>query len=211
MRIILLVCLFTISITGCSGYKFKNSDNPFEQYNIRHLSVPMFVNHSNLVNVSTQFSNKFLMFLTEFKGLHVTSGESDKSDAILLGIVESPRNLQETTRVNSTLFTQEDLETSIGNRSKLYVPKSTAVTIYLRLILIKKHSKSAEENNIRTVIFDQRFPLKDSFGRIIAETATDNSPGLVNFTKNRKNLYSTIDILSDEAVDKFRDLIINVF
>lgn len=203
------IILLTLLLGGCSGYKFRASQNPFKRYDIEHLSVPTFVNQSSLTNVSKYFSQKFLIFLSEFDGLKVSPGENDSSDAVLLGFISSPRNVQDTTQATANLFTQGDeLEGSIGNRAKFYVPKSTKVTLSLRLVLVKRNRSFKGEN---VVVFDRSFPLTGAFGRVISETSTNDSQGLLNYTKNRYNLYATLDELSNVAVQRFRDLIINVF
>jgi hypothetical protein len=210
MRYRLPIMIFNLLfLAGCAGYQFRTTDNPFARYNIKHLSVPTFVNQSSIGNVSKYFDQKFLLFLSDFKGLKVTGGESDSSDGILIGVITSQRNIQNAAANNSYLFTQgEELEASIGSRSKFYVPKSTKISLVLRLVLIKKNREFEGEN---TVIFDRSYPLGGSFGRIISETGSSDSQGVVNYTKNRYNKYITIDQMSEQAVLKFRDLIVNVF
>lgn len=204
-----ILIFILLSLAGCSGYQFRTANNPFERYDIKHLSVPSFVNQSSIGNVSPYFDQKFLLFLSKFNGLKVSSGENESSDGILIGVITSNRNIQNVARTNSYLFTQgEELESSIGSRSKFYVPKSTVISLNLRLTLIKKNPAFKGENR---VIFSRDIPLNGSFGRIISETSNSDSQGTVNYTKNRYNKYVTIDQMSDTAVQQFRDLVINVF
>lgn len=203
------IIFLMLALVSCSGYQFRSSQNPLARYDIKHISVPTFVNQSSLTNVSKYFSQRFLLFFSEFDGLKVSPGDVQSSDAVLLGFISSPRNIQNTTQVTSNLFTQGDeLEASIGNRSKFYVPKATKVTLFLRLVLVKRRPSFKGES---VVIFDRTFPLGGSFGRVISETTFDDSQGLLNYTKNRYSLYATIEEMSNVAVQRFRDLIINVF
>ena len=192
---------------SCAGYRVQPGNNPFAQYNIERLSVPMFVNKTTIAGISGTFTSKFVLFLSRFSGLSVTSGESDSSDAELLGILESPVSLRETVAVDSSQFTTEALEESIGGRAKLYVPRSSRLNLVLRLMLIRR----SNADGMKKVVFDRRFNLTMRFGRIIADTINSDSGGTVNYTKNRTSLYDTVDQLAQVSVNRFRDLIINVF
>lgn len=213
--IYLMICRLPILIfilnlaSGCSGYQFRSANNPFAKYDIKHLSVPTFINQSSIGNASSYFDQKFFLFLSKFNGLKVSSGENESSDGILIGVISSNRTTQNVARTNSYLFTQgQELESSIGGRSKFYVPKSTNITLNLSLTLIKKNPSRDGKG---VILFSRNIPLSGSFGRIISETVNSDSQGTVNYTKNRYNKYITIEQMSDAAVQQFRDLVINVF
>ncbi len=56
---------------SCSGYRFQSKSNPFAQYGIRSISVPMFYNKSNFADVSGPFTREIYKTLLEFKNRDV--------------------------------------------------------------------------------------------------------------------------------------------
>jgi len=78
--------LFLIS---CSGYHFKNKNNPFVAYEIESISIPMFVNWSIVPNVSGPMTSNFINMLMDYSGLTIYSHEKTSADAILVGIISS--------------------------------------------------------------------------------------------------------------------------
>ena len=92
----MLKFLILFVITGCSGYRFSQQENPLSQYGIQSLSVPMFYNYSNLSEVHTDFTRETYRLLTGFSGLKLNNGYNKNSDAVLIGILKSPEKVAET-------------------------------------------------------------------------------------------------------------------
>ncbi|MGB0454524.1 MAG: hypothetical protein ACPGJV_12525 [Bacteriovoracaceae bacterium] len=202
-----LIIAQSLLLSACAGYQFKDSDNPLRQFEIEHLTIPMFVNKSSLPKVGPIFTKDFIHFFSEFSDLKVSAGEKDSSDGILLGIVGSKKSIDETVKQTSLEFTETQLKDSIGSRNQFYVPNSNNVNLQLRVILLKK----IDGDKIKKVVFDRVIELNKDFKINLGETTSEDSEGLTNFTENRYNMYQAIELMSESAVDELRDLIINVF
>ncbi len=85
MKFSWIVFIFFFS---CAGYQFKSKDNPFAQYGIKKIYVPMFYNHTNVPQVSASFTKEITRTLLEFKKLRIVDNPKS-ADAVLVGIVES--------------------------------------------------------------------------------------------------------------------------
>ena len=86
MRIIPILLILLCS--SCAGYRFQDKENPFKQYGIRSLSIPMFFNQSSHSNISGMFTKEIYKMISEFDNLKVYGGGSS-GDAVLIGIIES--------------------------------------------------------------------------------------------------------------------------
>src|SRR5665648_239852 len=110
----MLRLLLLLVITGCSGYRFSQQENPLSQYGIQSLSVPMFYNYSNLAEFHADFTRETYRLLTNFSGLKLVNGYSRNSDAVLIGIIKSPEKLAETVRATNPRLAQEKARDAIG-------------------------------------------------------------------------------------------------
>ena len=96
--------LILIFITGCSGYRYTQQDNPLSQYGIQSLSVPMFYNYSNQPEVSNNFTRETYRLLSSYHGLKLRSGYHQESDAVMIGIIKSPIEIPSTDVVDTSIL-----------------------------------------------------------------------------------------------------------
>lgn len=210
---ILFIILF---LSSCAGYRYQESKNPFAQYGIKSISIPMFYNHSNLTNVSSPMTNEIYVMLTKFKELKVKSGYK-KADAVLIGIVSSTRTLSKS-RTGSNLRSVKNAAGELigDNRGDFYIPSNTTVGAQLNLILIKNPSpneiklmKSSLGKFVVSskIIFNETIPLSQTFTR---ELYTDESVAVVN-TQNRSAVKKSVSDMARSAAQNFKDMIIYAF
>lgn len=211
----ILVFLF---LTGCSGYRFNQQDNPLGQYGIESLSVPMFHNYSNLPEVSQNFTRETYRLLTSFSGLKLKSGYNQKSDAILIGIVKTPEKLSESLNPANLRVAQERAGNAIGDeRQNFYIPGTTDMSLYLQVIVIKKPTeeelsllKSGIGDQVKLssrVIFNETIPLRTSFTREVFDNEAVNVTGTQNSGIQRKMTRN----LAEQAAISVRDMILYAF
>lgn len=210
---ILFIILF---LSSCAGYRYQESKNPFAQYGIKSISIPMFYNHSNLTNVSSPMTNEIYVMLTKFKELKVKSG-FEKADAVLIGIVSSARALSRSRTGSNLRSVKNATGELIGeNRGDFYIPSNTTVGAQLNLILIKNPSpneiklmKSSFGKFVVSskIIFNETIPLSQTFTR---ELYTDESVAVVN-TQNRSSVKKSVNDMAKSAAQNFKDMIIYAF
>ena len=212
---ILLVFLF---ILGCSGYRYGHPNNPLSQYGISSLSVPMFYNYSNLASVGPDFTQQTYLQLMSFSGLKLTSGYSNKTDAVLMGIIRSPEKLNETLRSGSIRVAKSKAPDAIGDkRQNFYIPGSTSVQLYLQVVLIKKpteeelslfHSEISPQIPASSrIILNEILPLSESYVRELM----DNEGVQVLATQNSGVQRKKIKSMAEAAAETIRDLILYAF
>lgn len=210
--------LFLVFTISCSGYRFSQQDNPFAQYGISSLSVPMFYNYSNLSEVHSDFTRETYQLLSGFTGLKIVSGHSSKTDAILLGILRSPEKASDTFLPSNLRLAQSRAGEAIGTeRENFYVPGTSDVVVYLQVILIKKPTedelillRSNFSHQIRTtskIIFNEVIPLRDQFTREILDRDGVQVVGTQNLGVQRK----TFQDLAKRAALNIRDMILYAF
>jgi hypothetical protein len=205
-----------IFLSSCAGYRFQESKNPFAQYGIDSISIPMFYNHSNLTNISSPMTNEIYIMMTKFKDLKVKSGYK-KADAVLIGIITSNRKLSQSRTGSNLRSVKNAADELIGdNRGDFYIPSNTTVSAKLRLILIKNPSdkeiklmKSSLGKFVVSskVIFNESIRVDQTFTR---ELYTDASVVVVN-TQNRSAVKKSIDDMAKSAAQNFKDMIIYAF
>ncbi len=191
-------------------------------YEINSLSIPMFFNKSNISNLSPVFTEEFFRYLSSFQDLTLYSGLNPKADAVLLGIIDSPKSIRDTisvedTKFVTTLLTQND----IGDRRDFFTPTRNRVTISLKLVLIKNPSSKdlkAIQANLPSginanpkIIFNEMVELSGSFDRDIRTFTDGETEGVTNYTNNQGNLRKLIQNLAVQGRDHFRDLVIYAF
>ncbi len=216
-----LVTLLILS--SCSGYRIKNTGNPFESYKIRTLTVPMFVNHSTVAKASVPFTKEFVRLLSRYPNLKVYSGEDTAGmDAILIGIVTSKKYLHQTFVTKNEKFTEGKLKNSIGDRREFFVPTATGYEVSLRVVLIKNPRKAEVElakselaaylqSNPSKIIFNHVMDVTGSFNREAGDTVNPDSPGTVNFSKNKGNFESSLSSTAKSAATQFKETVLDVF
>lgn len=185
----------------------------------------MFVNQSNIAKASVPFTKEVSNILSSYPSLRVYQGEdTSKMDAILIGIVTTPKYRHETfsTRTETTSKASNKLITSTGGRARFFIPTSTTYKASLRLILIKNPTLQDKElarselvkymqNNPTKIVFNHVIELESSFGREAGDTVSPDSPGTVNFTKNKGNFEKSLDDLAKSAAIEFKETVLDVF
>lgn len=216
--ILVLVLYF---VTACSGYHFNTNNNPLVGYDIKSISVPMFINHSIFPQLAAPMTKEIILALNSYNGLRVLSGDDENADAVLIGILESQDHNNAAIKTSQSLFTENEVLKSIGNRSPFYYPTQTSYTFSLRVILIKR--PSAQELALITsdmgqfmklhpkIVLQDQLNLNGSFSRVIAGTNSSNAPGEVNFVKNNGILVKSLQDTCNQAAQSFKQVILNAF
>lgn len=215
------ILLFTLTLASCAGYHFNTTNNPLIGYDIRSVAVPMFVNRSVIPELAAPLTREITYALNDYSGIRVYSGDSDKADAVLIGVIESRDHYNDVVRTTQTLFTDNTVKSSIGDRSPFYYPVQSSYEFSLRLILIKRPSKEELELlttdigqymkvNPKVVLMDT-INVTGSFSRVVGETTTPNAVGSTNFVKNRGIFEKSIQETAMNAAKTFKQVVLNAF
>lgn len=209
-----------LTLAGCAGYHFNTSNNPLIGYDIKTISVPMFINRSVLPQLASPMTREITLALNDYSGLKVVSDGGD-ADAVLIGIIESRDHFNDVVRTSQTLFTDQDVLKSIGNRTSFYYPIQSAYEFQLRLILIKRPSK--EEMELLTselgplvkahpkVVLQDTINLSGTFDRVASPNMTTNDAGEVNFVKNKGIFEKSLQDTCYQAAQTFKQVVLNAF
>lgn len=212
MRLLVLLLL-----TSCTGYRFQSKSNPFGQYGIRSIAVPMFFNKSNFSNVSGPFTKEIVQTLLEFKDLRL-SEDVAKSDAVLVGIIESRAKKKESIiNINSKRAESTFGEGVLGsNRDDFFVPSVNQMRMNLRIVVIK-HPTPTEIKFFRSdmgkkalsskVIFNENISINRNY--LLKELRGDATKVLG--TQNRGVERQTILKMAESAASSFKDMILYAF
>ena len=203
-------------LAACAGYKKSNTDNPFAQYNIHSLSVPMFYNHSAIPNLSSRFTKEIFKTLIDYRKLRLT-GDASNSDAVLIGIIDSHAKRNRTIEAeNFKSVTNTYGDESIGKRQDFLLPTKQRITLSVRFIIIKKPTKreielvksSLGEKGVGgKVIFNQKINITDSFN--LKENTGEGIQVLG--VQNRGVQYNSASRLAEKAGKSFKDMVLNAF
>lgn len=212
-----LLLLSFILIASCADYRYQKLDNPFSQYGVKSLSIPMFYNQSNFANITPVFTTEIYKMLSGFKGLKVQGGKNS-TDAVLIGIIES-KDFRKDSRVASNPRSVKNIAPEdIGDsRGDFYIPSTNTLSYSLRLIVMKHPTKEeidflksglGKENLISSkIIFNETIPLTASFTR---ETLNGDLSA-VNYTQNRGAEKKSIKTMAINSANTFRDMILYAF
>jgi hypothetical protein len=214
--------IFFFLFSACAGYHVKNRDNPFDVYGVDSIAVPLFLNQSLSPHLAGPMTSEIIDLLRDYPGLSVESGNSDEADAVLLGIIQSDEHYRDMIQTNNYIFTDDQLRTSIGNRKPFYIPLSSTQKVKLRLVLIKNprrvdiellYSKIGEQiKNSDRIIFNELLELTTTTERVINPvTASPDSPGVVNNTKNSYLFKKSAQDLARSARLKVKDEVLSAF
>jgi hypothetical protein len=216
---VFLLLLFVLS--SCAGYRVRRDTNPFAQYQIQRIAVPMFVNRSSFPQLSGVLTSEIRMMLADFPGLAISASEDANADAVLVGIIDSPDSLIQASKNIGTTFIAGDLKESIGERPAYYLPTVSTLDFNLTLVLIKRPSKEDLElvdtpflpflSRHPKVIFTEQIPLNTSYSRTIQETLGPDSPGMVNATRNAKNRERALKDIAKSASYQLKEVVIRAF
>jgi hypothetical protein len=214
-KIIALLTVFIMS--SCADYRYQDLDNPFSQYGIKSLTVPMFYNQTSFANVSAPFTREVFRMLSGFKGLRLESGKSN-TDATLIGIVTSADSLKIARRSTNSRGVKSILgENSLPDRNDFFVPSVNSLQMSLQIIVMKhptdeeiKFLKSGLGNGTMIsskIIFTETVPLNSTFTREIFS----NEGMQVIGTQNRGAQKITVQSMAKNAATTFRDMILYAF
>ena len=212
-----------LTLSSCAGYHFNTNNNPLIGYDIHSVAVPMFINRSVLPDLTGPMTREITLALSDYSGLKVLSGNNEKADAVLIGIIDSSDHYNEVVRTTQNLFTGTDkkIKPSIGNRSDFYYPVETSYTLSLKVILIIR--PSAEELmlaqsdlnkfidvNPKVVLMDT-LNLSGSFSRVASEAVNSSSAGKTNFVKNKGIFEKSLHETALKAAESFKQVVLNAF
>lgn len=209
--------LLLLILMSCSGYRFQSKSNPFAQYGIRSISVPMFYNKSNFADVSGPFTREIYKTLLEFKNLRL-SEPTEKSDAVLIGILESrPKKKESIQNINSKRAESTFGDGVLGeDRQDFLVPSVNQLNLRLRIIVVK-HPTPAEIKFFQTqlskqvlsskVIFNESIKLQRNY--LLKELRGDGIKVLGS--QNRGVEKQQMQILAETAASSFKDMILYAF
>lgn len=213
MRYLLLFCL----LSACRGYHFRNQTNPFENYAVRTVAIPMFLNQSPVPNTSAPFTKEISLLLSQYPGLKVVNADTGHADAVLVGIIDAKEKFSETVKPNGYKITNSVAPKSLNGRSDFFIPFTTSIALELRLILIK--DPSSEDIKLLTsdlgqqirgnpkIIFNELLGVGGGFNREIF----DEAGGKVNFTQSKGAFDRTIKSMAQNAASNFKDMVLNAF
>lgn len=211
------VLFLLIFVASCSGYRFQGKSNPFAQYSIRSISVPMFYNKSNLGNVSGVFTQEIFRTLTDFKDLKINIGKK-KSDAVLIGIIDSSAKRKDSILTETSRSVKSNFGSDVigDKRDDFVVPSANRVNMNLRIIVIK-HPTEEEIKFLQTnigknaisskIIFNEEMSLANSY--LLKKYSGE--PIKVIGSQNDGLYRESIKLLAKQAADNFRNMILYAF
>lgn len=223
MRFFFMLTLAIISLlTGCSGYHFNTNNNPLIGYDIKTVSVPMFINRSVLPQLAAPMTKEITLALNDYSGLKVLSGDNANADAVLIGIIESEDHFNDVVKTSQTLFTEKEIATSIGKRSPFYYPVQTTYSFSLRIILIKR--PTAEELNLLSgefgrattlvhpkIVLQDTINISSNFSRVASAAPLAGGSGEVNFVKNKGIFEKSLQDTCYQTAQTFKQVVLNAF
>lgn len=216
-RLLLLSLFMLLAFSSCADYRFQQQDNPFAQYGIKSLNIPIFYNHSNFPNLASPFTREIFRMLSGFKGLKIKSGKRT-ADATLIGIVTSEDSVL-ASRTSGNLRSVKNIygQDYLSKRNDFYVPIQSAVGLKLRIIVMK-HPTDEEIKILKAgigkgqlvsskVIFTETIPVTGSFTREIFSDVGNQVIG----TQNRGGQKLIVQKMAKNAAVTFRDMILYAF
>jgi len=217
-----LLILVLLLLSSCAGYNFKRSSNPLARYGIDSVSIPIFINQSIYPRGGVVFTREIRRVFNQFHDLEIHAGESETSDAVLVGIVESSQHSADAIRTTGTkLVSDGELKQSIGDRKQFYVPNENTYRLSLRIILIKRPTARERKLVISSlapylhqhprVVLNEQLNLTGNFSRTVTTAETSDDGGTVNFTKNNKFFERSLEVLAKNAASEFKGVVLNVF
>ena len=215
------MCL-VFTLTSCAGYRVRKVENPFKIYGVESLAVPMFINRSAFPLVAGQMTQEIRLMLNQFPDLKLLSGEGgDRADAVLVGIIDSPKSLRDAIKTTGTTFTTGDLKESIGDRPAFNLPTRGEIRLSVTYVLIKRPSQEDLELlesemrpyliNHPKVLFTEVMSLDSSFSRAIESNLGPDDGGVVNATRNKKLIELKIKQMAQSASLQFERVVLNAF
>lgn len=218
---ITLFFLSLVFLQGCSGYHVNKRSNPFAGYGIKHITIPMFYNRSNIPAVAAPFTKEFSSVISTFPDIRVSAGNHKMADAVMIGVIDSSQYINDTIVNTSTLFLTGDLAKSIENRNPFYIATTSTYALSLRVFIIRRPTQQEIEvisGNLgdyikahSKIVFDETYQLTGSVQRVLEGSQTSDSGGVVNFTRNLEVSKKSIRALAKSTANNFREVVLNAF
>ncbi len=233
--------IFFISIsllTSCSGYHIKENSNPLKRYNIKTVYLPGLINRSSLPSLDSYFNREFAALLARFPQLNVNNYRDEKSDAVLIGIIDSPPSYFQTVHPAQMVELSGDsahphqFYPSLLLRNNIKVPITNIINLSLELYLVKGPSKKMIELIEKEgrhspllkspkVIFHTIIPLRKLYGlvyprRMILAPGNEllydnNAAGPLGFARNHQTMHQTLQKMAEESARIFEETMLNAF
>ncbi|MFZ4712432.1 MAG: hypothetical protein ACOYL6_01855 [Bacteriovoracaceae bacterium] len=213
----LVTLLAILLVTACSGYRFKNQSNPFDNYGIRTVAVPLFLNQSPIPNAAAPFTKEITLLLSQYPGLEIVGADTGHADAVLVGIVNSKDKTSETIRTTGYKITNSVAPKALAGRSDFFVPFATEIKLEVNLILIKDPSTKELEllsselgASIRgnpKILFNETIQIVGNFNREIHDSAGTQ----VNFTQNKGAQERTVKSMATSLSQSFKEMVLYAF
>jgi hypothetical protein len=204
-------------LSSCAGYKFQERNNPFSDYGVNSISMPVFYNQSNFVNINSHITREVYKVLEGFKGLRIYAGKA-KTDAILIGIVRSARRMSDSMSSDgyrsAKNATDGSLDTEI--RDDFLIPTRSILSLNIDLYLIKNPTdKEIQLMNSSMgkflvnskVIINENIKISGSFIREVYKTQFSDITG----TQNRGAKKATLKLMAEKIARSFKDNILYAF
>jgi hypothetical protein len=213
--------LFLIFIfSGCSSYQVVNPVNPFSQYGIKKLAIPMFYNKSSVNGAAQLMTKEFYQAMSSIEGLTLVSGKDKSADAVLVGIVQSPgatNQLRETVVPSQLRQADQVTPNAVSGRRQFYVPTQSTINLRVRVFVVKRPNAKeiellqtelgAKVNAQGKIVFNEEFVVSEVFDHDIR----DGSSNSRNFTQTRGGRNKALTTLSRQAADNFKEMILYAF
>lgn len=216
MRMILSLTLMLCAVS-CAGYKVLDKSNPFAQYEIKSISIPMFYNRSNLALSTGVITESIVNVLSNFKGLKIYTGYNPNADAVLLGVVGSKQELAESIYKSGNRSVKNTYGDVVDStREDFYLPSGAVVRLSLRLTIIK-HPSEEEIRFLQSKFGDKVLSSKIVFNETMALSSSytnksfDASGLAVTGTHNEYLKSNALSTIAKNAANTFRDIILYAF
>lgn len=218
---ITLFLLSLVFLQGCGGYHINKRTNPFAGYGIKHITIPMFYNRSNIPAVSAPFTKEFSSVVSAFPDIRVTAGNNQAADAVMIGIIDSSQYINDTVVNTSTLLFEPDVSQGQKKRNPFYLSTTSNYSLSLRVVIIRRPTQQEIEvisgnlgdyiKSHSKIVFDETYPLTGSIQRVVQGSNTSDDPGVVNFTKNLEVFKKNLKTLAKSTANNFKEVVLNAF
>ncbi len=216
---LLFITSFLLLIS-CAGYRFSDSNNPFEAQGVRSVTVFIVKNHTGISGLSQIYTDQIVETLSSFSGLRVRTGKNYESDAILLAEITSLKKAgEEITETGDTLMS-EDQQNQIGNRNAFYLSTSGDYQFKININVFKKPNDDEikfyesfyklDHSQFPRSIFSKEFSITDSY--IIENTVGGiDSAAPLRSVKNRGTFKKSLADGAKNFGEDFREVLLYAF
>jgi hypothetical protein len=221
---ILNIFYFLLSLTlltSCAGYHVKHKRNPWKEYGVRHVTIPLFVNKTVFPGLNTVVTRRLAEDLGSFSQLQVSTGENTNADSILIGIIRGEKEYNRALITTERQFLGDEYQTSLGDRRGIYTPRQQAYSVTVELILIKNPSTFERKliasdvgkyiRNNPKVIFSRSLGVSQAITRKLWKRDSTDLGGVVNSTQNDGVIRRSYQSVAQEISRQFQELILYAF